>query len=86
MVITDLELEVRARNADAATPAEWALMQQITQAVPDATVTLRERWFAWNRDVNAPSVAIHTVVVTRKVGPVLLRREFVLDVVQDNRS
>jgi hypothetical protein len=76
-VITDLELGVHATNADSAKPAEWALMRQIKQAIPDATVTLRQRRFYWKRDLDAPSIAIHTVVVTRKVGRVLLRRELV---------
>ncbi len=79
VVITDLELGVHATNADSAKPAEWALMLQIKQAIPDATVTLRQRWFYWKRDLDAPSIAIHTVVVTRKVGLVLLRRELAID-------
>jgi hypothetical protein len=78
VVVTDLELNVQTRNAPSATAGEWASMQQIREAVPDATVTLREREYSWKRDHSAPSITIHTVVVTRKAGSVLIRREFVL--------
>jgi hypothetical protein len=43
---------------------------------PDATVVLREHRISWKADVNAPSLTMYGVIVTRKVGPFDLRREY----------
>jgi hypothetical protein len=65
-------------NADAvkATEAQWALVQELQRVFPDATVVLREHRISWKEDVNAPSLTMHGVIVTRKAGPFDLRREY----------
>ncbi len=44
---------------------------------PRATVTLRVHKLVWRRDLQAPALTLFGVLVTRKVGPFTLRREYV---------
>jgi hypothetical protein len=75
-VVTDIDLAVDGGKAPSATSAQWALLQDIQAAVPDASVTLHVRDFIWKRDRKAPKLRHFTVLVTTKVGPVSLRREY----------
>jgi hypothetical protein len=70
------DLTVSTRPLSTATPTQWALVQQIHAAIADAQVQLRERTLAWTRDLQAPRLRLVTVLVTTKVGPLVLRREF----------
>lgn len=76
-VVTAADLAVTSKDAGHATAAQWALVQQIQQAVPDATVTLRMHRLSWRHDANAPNLMLYGALVTRKVGPFTYRREFV---------
>jgi hypothetical protein len=64
-----------ARNA---TSDQWAAIQNIRSAVPDAVVTLHLREFVWRRNRGVPRLTQLTAVVTRKHGPFTLRREYLL--------
>ena len=59
-----------------ATAAEWAVMQQLTSRLPDADVTLREHRLSWRRERTLPGISLFGALVTRRVGPFILRREF----------
>src|SRR5207244_11200240 len=54
----------------------WTLLQATRAAVPDAYVALHLREFVWRRDPGVPRLTRLTLVVTKKVGPLLLRREY----------
>jgi len=45
-------------------------------ALPEASVTLHVRELIWRRDPKAPRLTLFTVLVTQKVGPIVLRREY----------
>ena len=60
---------VRSREAQ-------AVVQEIKTAVPDATVTLRQHRLSWRRDVRAPVLTVFGALVTERVGPFVLRREY----------
>lgn len=77
-IVTHLDLVVSGRLLTEATSTQWALMQKIQAAVPDARVLLRERTLACARDPKAPKLRMVTVLTTKKVGPVTLRREFLV--------
>jgi hypothetical protein len=64
--------------ARSASPRQWARLQAIQAAVPDAVVTLHQREFIWRRDPGVPRFTRLTVVVVRKQGPITLRREYLL--------
>ena len=76
VVINGFDLAVSGRNAGQATRSQWALLQEIQAAVPDASVTLRVREISWKCDLKAPKLTQFTVLVTKNCGPVPLRREF----------
>lgn len=76
-VVTTADLVVTSKEAGQATAAQWALVQRFRAALPDATVTLRMHRLAWKDDADAPTLTVHGVLVTRKVGPFTFRREYV---------
>jgi hypothetical protein len=75
-VVTSANVTIFNTNAVKATEAQWALVQELQQVFPDATVVLREHRISWKADVSAPSLTMYGVIVTRKVGPFDLRREY----------
>ncbi len=75
-VVSAAALAVTTRFLSEATSAQWALMQQVKAAVPDAQVFLRERVLSWTADPKAPQLRIVTVLGFTKLGPLTLRREF----------
>lgn len=76
IVVSPSELEIVGAPAPDATAAEWAVMQQLTSRLPDADVKLREHRLSWRRDSTLPGLTVRGVLVTRRVGPFILRREF----------
>lgn len=75
-VVAQADLVVTGTDAVKATASQWALVQELQTALPDAKVVLRTHRLSWRRDANAPSMTLFGVLVTRKIGPFLLRREF----------
>jgi len=63
-------------DATAASAVQWAVIQQLKSRLPDADVTLREHRLSWRRDPALPGLTVYGVLVTRQVGPFILRREF----------
>ena len=75
-VVMQSDLGVTSFNAIKATRDQWTLVQELQAAKPDATVTLRVHRLSWKADTAAPSLTIYGVLVTCKVGPFTLRREY----------
>ena len=67
---------VTGAEAVKATAAQWALVQELHALVPYATVNLRVHTLAWKTDRQAPTLTLFGVVVTLRVGPFTLRREY----------
>jgi hypothetical protein len=67
---------VTSVDAKEMTAAQWAAVQDIRRLLPDATVTLRTHKLAWKHDSDAPTLTICGLVVTSRVGPFTLRREY----------
>jgi hypothetical protein len=63
-------------STEAMTAAQWATVQEIQAALPGATVTLRMHRLAWKRDLKIVLDPIFGVLVTQRVGPFTLRREY----------
>jgi hypothetical protein len=60
------------------TDRQWVLLHQVQRAVPDAHVSLHLREFIWRRDPGVPRISQLTAVVTRKIGAMVLRREYLV--------
>jgi hypothetical protein len=74
--VSELSLHVATRYLTDATSSQWAVMQDVQTAVPEARVYLRERVLSWTDDPKAPKFRIVTVLGFVKRGPLTLRREF----------
>lgn len=76
VVVTPANVTIFNTDGVKATDAQWARVQELQQVFPDATVALREHRISWKGDAQAPTLTMHGVLVTRKVGPFDLRREY----------
>jgi hypothetical protein len=74
--VSELSLRVSTRYLAEATSSQWAIMQELQAALPEARVYLRERVLSWKDDPKAPTLRIVTVLGFLKRGPLTLRREF----------
>jgi hypothetical protein len=76
VVITREDLTVTSVDAKEMTAAQWATVQDIRGLLPEATVTVRMHKLEWRRDSEAPTLTVYGVLVTSRVGPFTLRREY----------
>jgi len=76
IVVAPDDLAISSSNAVKATTAQWALVQELQAAVPDATVTLRVHTLTCKKEPNSPALTLSGVLVTFKFGPFTLRREY----------
>lgn len=79
-VVTRGDLVVTSANVDRMTAAQFTLVQDVKRLMPDATVVLRSHRLAWKGDPQVVLPAMYGVLVTQRVGPFTLRREYVADV------
>ena len=74
-VVSPDTLQVATRELATASASQWAVLQQVRHAIPEAQVFLRERVLRWTADAKAPRLPLVTVLAVVKDGPVTLRRE-----------
>jgi hypothetical protein len=76
MPVSRSDLVVTSTNVDRMTAAQWALVNDVRALVPDATVTLRAHKIGWKRDPRIAVGPVFGVLVTSRVGPFTVRREY----------
>ena len=76
LVVGPGDLQVAGVDASSASSEQWAVVRQLKAALPDADVKLREHRLSWRRDPTQPGLTVFGALVTRQVGPFILRREF----------
>lgn len=76
VIVTAVALVIAGTNATKPTAAQWEMVQQLQSTFPEATVTLSVHRLALKSDPQAPSLSLFGVLVTRRVGPFTLRREY----------
>jgi hypothetical protein len=64
--------------AHAATPTQWARLQEFQAAVPDAEVRLHRRDYIWKRHPNVRILRHITLLVTKSEEAFTLRREYLM--------
>jgi hypothetical protein len=79
IVIAPADVTVRSAHAVKATAAQWAVVQQLRSQLADANVVLREHVLSSKRHNGAESLTVFGVLVTKKHGPFVLRREYVVE-------
>jgi hypothetical protein len=78
-VVGQPDVTVRSANAVKATAAQWAAVQDLQRLVPDASVVLREHVLSSKRHQESASLTVFGVLMTKKHGPFVLRREYVVE-------
>ena len=76
IVIASADLAIDGSDAKAATAAQWTVIGGLHRTLPDAKVILRAHQLSWRREPSLPPFVVYGVLVTRRVGPFNLRREF----------
>ena len=76
ILVATADLQIAGAEATAATAAQWAVIRYLQAALLDASVTLREHRLSWRRESALPTLTVFGVLVTRRVGPFIVRREF----------
>ena len=79
IVVTPSDVAVRSVHAVKATATQWAVVRNLQSLVPDATVVLREHVLSSKRHQDSASLTVFGVLVTKRHGPFVLRREYVVD-------
>lgn len=75
-VVARDELLVTSGDVKEMTAAQWAIVQEIRRLLPEATVIVRLHKLAWKRDPQVPTLILCSALVTSKVGPFTVRREY----------
>jgi hypothetical protein len=78
-VVDPSDIVVRSSHAVKATAEQWAVIQELTNLVPNANVVLRQHVLSSKRDQESLSLTVFGVLVTKRHGPLVLRREYVVD-------
>jgi hypothetical protein len=76
-VVAPSDVMVRSSHAVKATAEQWAVVQDLQRLVPDANVVLREHVLS-SKQHESVSLTVFGVLVTKKHGPFVLRREYVV--------
>src|SRR5436190_5458275 len=73
--VSAADVAVSNTDAETMTAAQWAAITEIRAILPDATVVLRLHNVSWKKD-RTIAVPCFGILVTRRVGPFTVRREF----------
>jgi hypothetical protein len=74
--ISPTDMSINGGNAETMTAAQWTVVNEFRTLLPDATVVLRIHRISWKKDPNLPIAPAFGVLVTQRVGPFTVRREY----------
>lgn len=76
VVVRPTDLVVRTSEAHTSTERQWNELKQLRDLAPGATVTLRRHVLSARHAPLVQPLVLHSAVVAMKVGPLLVRREY----------
>ena len=76
VVVTATDVSVTGDSVQEMTAAQWALVIQFQALLPGASIALRRHVVEWKKDRAVRVGPIFGVLVTKRVGPFTVRREF----------
>lgn len=76
VIVAPADLQVSSTDSLSATTDQWSLLSRLQAKFPDAIIKLREHRLTSRRYQDATPLTLFGVLVTRRVGPFGLRREF----------
>jgi hypothetical protein len=74
--VSPADVIVTSSNAETMTASQWAMICKIRERIPGATVVLRVHDVSWKRDRTITAGPFLGALVTQRVGPFTLRREY----------
>ena len=78
MVVLREDLVVTSTDAKSMDTTQWQAAREIQRLLPAASVTLRMHKLTWRRDPKVSLTPVFGILITQKVGPFTLRREYAL--------
>jgi hypothetical protein len=81
--LTRADLVITTTNVDRMTATQWKDVSEIRALLPHASVTMRVHEVIWKRDGQIGLSPTFGVVVTQRVEPFTLRREYAVGVEDD---
>ena len=76
LVVAPADLQVTSVDAASATSDQWSAVSRLQTMFPDATIKVREHRLSSRRHATRAPLIVFGILVTRRVGPFSLRREF----------
>src|SRR5215510_579752 len=74
--VSPSDISINGANAETMTAAQWTFVNEFRTLLPDATVVLRIHRISLKRDPSLSIPPAFGVLVTQRVGPFTVRREF----------
>jgi hypothetical protein len=74
--VSPADVIVTSSNAETMTASQWATVCKIRERIPDATVVIRVHDVSWKKDRTITAGPFLGALVTQRVGPFTLRREY----------
>ena len=78
VVVTPADVVARSAHAIMASAEEWAAIRDIQERLPGAHAVLRHHRLVSRRHTGVPAIVIIGALVTVKLGPFVLRREYIV--------
>ena len=82
-IISPDDVLMSSADAETMTAAQWTLVNEFRRALPDATIVLRVHRISWKKNVSVAIAPCFGVLVSQRVGPFTVRREFDVAAVQE---
>lgn len=76
LVVAPADLHVASVDSPSATAGQWSVVARLRAIFPDAAIKVREHRLTSRRHPGASPLIMFGVLVTRRVGPFSLRREY----------
>lgn len=76
VVVTRNDVVVTDADAQEMTAAQWAIVKDFQPLLPEASVVVRVHKIQWKNDKTISLPAVFGILVTQRVGPFTLRREY----------
>jgi len=78
IVLTSDDVMVTSIDATEMTASQWTAVEDLRRLLPMATVTLRVHRVVWKRDRRIALSPAYGLLVTQRVGPFTIRREYAM--------
>jgi len=73
------DVVVNGSSATSLTANQWADVKRVGEMLPDADITIRVHKISWTRDTRVDVPITFGVLVSKRHGPFMLRREYLPD-------